>query len=110
MTKNILLPDAGVKILTFPWKKYYIWCFLALGSLDCTKNMNLKLLNDENNTSTNIYVSTDRTQKQRDADKELRKELTRQKLKNPNLTIRNNRIVPFRRPAQDNPTWASVWE
>ena len=75
-----------------------------------TKNMNLKLLDEESNTSTNIYVSTDRTQKQRDADKELRKELTRQKLKNPNLTIRNNRIVPFPRPAQDNTTWASVWE
>ena len=74
-----------------------------------TKNKDLKLL--ENNISTNIYVSTDRTKKQREADKELRDELKRRKgLGETNLVIRNNRIVPFRERAQGPSTWASLFE
>ena len=73
-----------------------------------TNNMNLKLLED--NISTNIYVSPDRTKKQREADKELRKELKRRKDLGENLTIRNNKIVPFRQRAQDTPTWASLFD
>ena len=74
-----------------------------------TKNMNLKLL--ENNISTNIYVSTDRTKKQREADKELRAELKRRKDQGEtNLVIRNNRIVPFRERAQGYSTWASIFD
>ena len=72
------------------------------------KNQNLKLLDDDE--STNIYVSTDRTKKQRETDKELRDELKRQKLTNPNLVIRNGKIVPFRPRAQDNTTWANAIE
>ena len=70
-------------------------------------NMNLKLL--ENEISTNIYVSTDRTKKQRDADKELRAELKRRKQLGENLVIRNNKIVPFRERAQIT-TWASLFD
>lgn len=72
-----------------------------------TKNMNLKLLEDD--LSTPIYVSPDRTRKQREADKILREELKRRKVTNPNLVIRNNQIVPFRQRAQNSEsTWASV--
>lgn len=71
-----------------------------------TKNFNLKLL--ENDISTNIYVSTDRTKKQREADKLLRDELKIKKVTNPNLVIRNNKIVPFRARTQDTTTWASI--
>ena len=73
-----------------------------------TKNQNLKLL--ENDESTNIYVSTDRTKKQREEDKELREELKRQKITNPNLVIRNGKIVPFRPRAQEYTTWANALE
>ena len=72
-----------------------------------TKNRDLKLL--ENDTSTNIYVSPDLTRKQREADKVLRVELKQRKETNPNLVIRNNKIVPFRPAAQDSPTWASLF-
>lgn len=72
-----------------------------------TNNMNLKLL--ENHVSTNIYVSTDRTKKQREADKEMRAELKRRKEQGENLTIRNNKIVPFRERAQTT-TWASLFD
>ena len=74
-----------------------------------TRNKDLKLLEDS--TSTNIYVSTDRTKKQREADKVLREELKRRKLANPNLVIRNSRIVeavPFHQRAQTTTTWASI--
>ena len=70
-----------------------------------TKNLDLKFL--EEGVSTNIYVSTDKTKKQREADKELREELKRRKVGNPNLVIRNNRIVPFRERTQET-TWASI--
>lgn len=73
-----------------------------------TNNMNMKLL--ENDVSTNIYVSTDRTKNQRAADKLLRDELKLRKLTNPNLVIRNNKIVPFRPAAQGSQTWASVFD
>lgn len=72
-----------------------------------TKNSNLKLL--ENETSTNIYVSTDRTKLQRKADKALRDELKQRRQTNPDLVIRNNRIVQFRAAAQDSPSWASLF-
>lgn len=72
-----------------------------------TKNSKLKLL--ENDTSTNIYVSTDRTKNQRKADKALRDELKRRRETTPDLIIRNNRIVPFRPAAQVSPTWASLF-
>lgn len=71
-----------------------------------TKNKELKLL--ENSISTNIYVSTDRTKKQREADKLLREELKRRKLTNPDLVIRNSKIVPFQQRAQTTTTWASI--
>ena len=71
-----------------------------------TKNRDLKLL--ENNTSTPIYVSPDRTKKQREADKELREELKRRKLTDKNLVIRNGKIVPFHQRAQNTTTWASI--
>ena len=71
-----------------------------------TKNLNLKFLEDD--VSTNIYVSPDRTKKQREADKELREELKRRKVGNPNLVIKNNRIVPFRERTQETTTWASI--
>ena len=54
-----------------------------------TNNMNLKLLEDH--ISTNIYVSTDRTKKQREADKQLREELKRRKVSEPNLVIRTTK-------------------
>ena len=73
-----------------------------------TKNMNLKFLEDD--TSTNIYVSPDRTKKQREADKLLRQELKHRKKNEPNLVIRNSKIVSFRPDAQDYPTWASLFE
>ena len=73
-----------------------------------TKNMNLKLL--ENSESTNIYVSTDRTKKQRAEYKALKKVLDEKKKTNPNLVIRNNKIVPFRPAAQAAPTWASLFD
>ena len=74
-----------------------------------TKNMNLKDLDEETNTSTNIYVSPDRTLNQRAAYRALRAELTERKKTNPNLVIRNNKIVvPFRPAAQDDTTWASI--
>ena len=73
-----------------------------------TKNMNLKLL--ENDESTNIYVSTDRTKKQRAEYKALKKVLDEKKKTNPNLVIRNNKIVPFRPAAQAAPTWASLFD
>lgn len=74
-----------------------------------TKNMNLKLLEDD--ISTNIYISPDRTRKQREADKELRAVLKRRKdAGETNLVIRNNRIVPFRERAQDTTTWASLFD
>lgn len=75
-----------------------------------TRNKELKLL--ENSTSTNIYVSTDRTKKQREADKVLREELKRRKRTNPNLVIRNSKIVeavPFHQRAQTTTTWASIF-
>ena len=73
-----------------------------------TKNMNLKLL--ENNISTNLYVSPDRTKKQREADKELRAELKRRKDGGEaNLVIRSNKIVPFQDRAQVTQTWASLF-
>ena len=73
-----------------------------------TKNKNLQLL--ENNTVTNIYVSTDRTKKQREADKLLRDELKIRRLTDKNLVIRNNKIVPFRQEAGGFTSWASVLE
>ena len=72
-----------------------------------TKNLNLKLL--ENDTSKNIYVSTDRTRKQREDDKLLREELKRRKVTDPNLVIRNSKIVPFQARAQGTTTWASLF-
>ena len=69
--------------------------------------MKLKLLEDD--VSSNIYVSTDRTKKQREEDKKLRDELKRRKLTEPNLVIRNNRIVPFHQAAQGSCSWASVF-
>ena len=72
-----------------------------------TKNLDLKLL--ENDTSTNIYVTTDRTKKQREDDKLLREELKRRKVTNPNLVIRNSKIVPFQDRAQATTTWASLF-
>ena len=71
-----------------------------------TKNQDLKLLEDD--ASTNIYVSPDRTKKQREADKELRKELKKRKVNDPNLVIRNSKIVPFRQRTQEIQTWASI--
>lgn len=71
-----------------------------------TKNMNLKLM--ENNESIQIYVSTDRTKKQREEYKTLRAELKERKKTNPNLCIRNNKIVPFRDAAQETKTWAEI--
>ena len=71
-----------------------------------TRNRDLKLL--ENNTITKIYVSTDRTKKQREADKVLREELKRRKQTDPNLVIRNSKIVPFHERAQTTTTWASI--
>ena len=71
-----------------------------------TKNMNLKLL--ENNASTNIYVSTDRTKQQREDDRLLREELKRRKVIDPNLVIRKNKIVPFQARTPETTTWASI--
>ena len=72
-----------------------------------TNNMYLKLL--DNDISTNIYVSTDRTKKQREADKELRAQLKRRKDQGEeNLKIRNNKIT-FREHARDTTTWASLY-
>ena len=71
-----------------------------------TKNMNLKL--KVNNESTPIYVSPDRTDKQRAEYRKLRDELTERKKSNPNLCIRNNKIIPFRPAAQETYTWAQV--
>ena len=73
-----------------------------------TKNRDLKLL--ENDISTNIYVSTDRTQKQREADKILRRELKERQKTNPDLVIRNNKIVTFQPAAQATTTWASLFD
>ena len=73
----------------------------------------LKLLNkvDDNDISANIYVSTDRTKKQREADKELRDELKRRKdLGEKNLVIRNSKIVPFQQRAQAITSWASLFD
>ena len=71
-----------------------------------SKNQELKLLEDA--VSTKIYVSPDKTKKQREADKELREELKRRKAVDPNLIIRNSRIVPFRTRPQEQTTWASI--
>ena len=71
-----------------------------------TKNMNLKL--KVNNESIPIYVSPDRTDKQRAEYSKLRDELAERKKSNPNLCIRNNKIVPFRPAAQETFTWAQV--
>lgn len=73
-----------------------------------TKNRDLKLV--DNNQSIPIYVSPDRTKKQREAEKILRAELKERKKTEPNLVIRNNKIVPFRPAAQGNSTWASLFE
>jgi hypothetical protein len=74
-----------------------------------TKNFELKL--KENNQSISVYVSPDLTKKQRAADKVLREELKERKKTEPNLTIRNNKIVPkpFRQGAQETETWASIF-
>ena len=73
-----------------------------------TNNKELKLL--ENNISTQLYVSPDRTKQQREADKLLRAELKERKKTDPNLVIRNNKIVTFRPAAQETQTWASLFE
>lgn len=77
-----------------------------------TKNMNLKLLNDTTHESIPIYVSTDRTKKQREDFNKLREELKERKKTDPNLTIRNNKIVPkaepFRQEARGAHTWAQL--
>ena len=71
-----------------------------------TNNMNLKL--KENDQSIPIYVSTDRTKKQREEYNKLREVLKERKKTDPNLTIRNNKIVTFRPAAQDTHTWAQI--
>ena len=71
-----------------------------------TKNMDLKLT--ANNESIPIYVSTDRTKKQREEFNKVRAELKERKKTDPNLTIRNNKIVPFRQVAQEAHTWAQL--
>ena len=76
-----------------------------------TKNMKLTLLT-ETNESIPIYVSTDRTKKQREDFNKLREELKERKKTDQNLTIRNNKIVPktdpFRQDAQEAHTWAQL--
>lgn len=71
-----------------------------------TNNKELKLT--ANHVSTPIYVSTDRTKKQREDFNKLRIELKERKKTDPNLTIRNNKIVPFHRVAQEAHTWAQL--
>ena len=71
-----------------------------------TNNMNLKL--NANHESTSIYVSTDRTKKQREEYNKLRTELKERKKTDPNLTIRNYKIVPFRQAAQETQSWAQI--
>ena len=71
-----------------------------------TNNMDLKLL--ANSESIPIYVSTDRTKKQREEFNKLRAELKERKKTDQNLTIRNNKIVPFRQVAQEAHTWAQL--
>ena len=71
-----------------------------------TKNRDLKF--KANNQTLPIYVSTDRTKKQREEFNKLRAELQERKKTDPNLTIRNNRIVPFRQAAQEAHTWAQL--
>ena len=71
-----------------------------------TNNMNLKL--KKNNESIPIYVSTDRTKKQRLEFKKLREILKERKKTDPNLMIRNNKIVPFREAAQETQSWAEI--
>lgn len=70
-----------------------------------TNSRNLKL-KTEGHEIINIYVSTDKTPRQRAADKELREELKRRKAGgDTNLVIRNEKIVPFPGGAQQS--WAS---
>ena len=69
-----------------------------------THNQDLKLKVEQE--IINVYVATDRTPKQREADKKLRVELNQRKENGEeNITIRNDKIVPFRERAQE--TWAS---
>ena len=69
-------------------------------------NRDLKL--KEDNISSSIYVHIDRTQKQRETEKELRAELKRRKDSGEkNIVIRNEQIVPFRAAAQK--PWASMF-
>ena len=53
-------------------------------------------------------MSTDRTKKQREEFKKLREILKERKKTDPNLMIRNNKIVPFREAAQETQSWAEI--
>ena len=70
-----------------------------------TNNKDLKLVTEDNEIIT-IYVNTDKTPKQRTAEKELRKEKKRREdAGEENLVIRNGKIQTFRGTAQES--WAS---
>ena len=70
-------------------------------------NKDLKLL--EANKSTRIFVSTDKTPKEREAENQLRAELQRRKNDGEdNLVIRNGKILLFRPAAHKS--WANLFE
>ena len=71
------------------------------------KNKDLELI-DDNFETIKIYVTTDKTIKQRETEKALREEIKTRKSNGENdLVIRNEKIVPFRPGAQKS--WAALF-
>ena len=69
-------------------------------------NKDIKLL--DANKSTKIFVSTDKTPKERETENQLRAELQRRKDEGEeNLIIRNGKILLFRQPAHKS--WADLF-
>ena len=71
------------------------------------KNNDLEITN-KNFEDIKIYVTTDKTIKQRELEKALREEIkTRKNNGEKDLVIRNEKIVPFRAGAQKS--WAALF-
>ena len=69
------------------------------------KNLKLKTKEDE---EIKVFITTDKTPKQREIEQQLREEIkTRTAAGETDLVIRNEKIVPFRSGAQK--TWASLF-